>query len=424
MTQGAYWVFACCSSFMLLQHAYADDSEISFVSQNSARFDVWSSDRDLSSLKNIGQASFWSNGTLKFNPEFKIHYDINIGDETDHTVNPDQVSKVNRNLRELYASYNWDHTFYLDVGRQIVVWGRADGINPTDNLSPRDYTRLVPEETDQRLGNDALKLTYIPESGTNKWTALWYPRSRSDVIPLRQIAGVQYDIDRKSRPAFAIRWDYSVDGLDVGASYFSGLDHMPDLSVLSASPTGGATLQLKNNPMSVYGFDFSYNHNDLVWRGEAAYTKTDSDGSEDISHKKNNLTVVMGPELSLKNSTLSLVGVYKHTEDFRSADSLTNPLLREVYRYQQTISDQYEQDQYGAMLRYALNLLNDNLKLEVTGFYFAPEPNELLRVRINYSLNDHWQLNAGGDRFWGKNDTVLGQFRDNSLVYAQIRYNF
>ncbi|WP_228252786.1 hypothetical protein, partial [Acinetobacter baumannii] len=24
MTQGAYWVFVCCSSFMLLQHAYAD----------------------------------------------------------------------------------------------------------------------------------------------------------------------------------------------------------------------------------------------------------------------------------------------------------------------------------------------------------------------------------------------------------------
>ena len=32
--------------------------------------------------------------------------------------------------------------------------------------------------------------------------------SRSDVIPLRQIAGVQYDIDRKSRPAFAMRWDF------------------------------------------------------------------------------------------------------------------------------------------------------------------------------------------------------------------------
>ena len=47
--------FACCSSFMLLQHAYADDSEMSFVSQNSARLDVWSSDRDLSSLKTLGK---------------------------------------------------------------------------------------------------------------------------------------------------------------------------------------------------------------------------------------------------------------------------------------------------------------------------------------------------------------------------------
>ncbi|MEL1747358.1 hypothetical protein, partial [Acinetobacter baumannii] len=26
--------------------------------------------------------------------------------------------------------------------------------------------------------------------------------------------------------------------------------------------------------------------------------------------------------------------------------------------------------------------------------------------------------------FWGRNDTVLGQFRDNSLVYVQVRYNF
>ncbi|MFX9189399.1 porin, partial [Acinetobacter baumannii] len=78
---------------------------------------------------------------------------------------------------------------------------------------------------------------------------------------------------------------------DVGASYFSGLDHMPDLSLQSLSPIG-ATLQLKNNPMSVYGVDFSYNHNDLVWRGEAAYTKTDANGSEDLTHTKNKLPIV------------------------------------------------------------------------------------------------------------------------------------
>ncbi|TDH86379.1 porin, partial [Acinetobacter baumannii] len=74
---------------------------MSFVSPNSATLDVRSSDRDLRSLKNIGQASFWSNGTLKFNPAVKLHYAIVVSDETDHTVTPDKVSKVNGHLREL-----------------------------------------------------------------------------------------------------------------------------------------------------------------------------------------------------------------------------------------------------------------------------------------------------------------------------------
>ncbi len=423
MRLAAYWIFTCCSSFMLLQQAYADDGDISFLSQNSVRADAWSSDRNLNSLKNIGQASFWSNGTAKFDNATKVHYDVDVSATSDHVASPDHASLLDRSLRELYVSYNWDQTIYLDLGRQVVAWGRADGINPTDNLSPRDFTRLVPDETDQRLGNDALKLTYISGSGANKWTALWYLHSRSDVIPLRALPGVQYEIDHTRRPEVAVRWDYSKDGLDVGASFFSGLDHVPDLSLQTLSPMG-VVLQLKNNPLTVYGFDFSYNHNDLVWRGEVGYAQTDSTGSADLTRKKNNLTAVMGPELTLKDATLSLEGVFKHTEGVLSADSVMNPILSEVYRYQQTISDQYESNQYGAMLRYAINLLNDNLKLEATGFYFVPTPNELLRIRINYSLNDHWQLNTGADRFWGRNDTVLGQFRDNSLVYAQVRYNF
>ncbi|MBI3605573.1 MAG: hypothetical protein HY202_06050 [Nitrospirae bacterium] len=44
------------------------------------------------------------------------------------------------------------------VGKQIVVWGRADGINPTDNLTPHDFTVLLPFEDDQRFGTTALKL--------------------------------------------------------------------------------------------------------------------------------------------------------------------------------------------------------------------------------------------------------------------------
>ena len=50
----------------------------------------------------------------------------------------------------------------LDVraGRQIIAWGRADGVNPTDNLSGQDLTLLVPDDVDRRLGTTAVRASY------------------------------------------------------------------------------------------------------------------------------------------------------------------------------------------------------------------------------------------------------------------------
>ena len=50
----------------------------------------------------------------------------------------------------------------LRIGKQIIAWGRADGINPTDNLTPRNFVVLLPLEEDQRFGTTAIKLdTYL-----------------------------------------------------------------------------------------------------------------------------------------------------------------------------------------------------------------------------------------------------------------------
>ena len=55
----------------------------------------------------------------------------------------------------------------LRIGKQIIAWGRADGINPTDNLTPRDFVVLLPLEEDQRFGTTAIKLdTYLSQELT------------------------------------------------------------------------------------------------------------------------------------------------------------------------------------------------------------------------------------------------------------------
>ena len=55
-------------------------------------------------------------------------------------------------IREAYLNLNLGK-FDFRVGEQIVLWGRADGFNPTNNVTPQDFCVFSPEEDDKRLGN-------------------------------------------------------------------------------------------------------------------------------------------------------------------------------------------------------------------------------------------------------------------------------
>ena len=62
-------------------------------------------------------------------------------------------------LKEAYAGYSSDK---LDIflGNQIVTWGRTDGFNPTNNITPNDYFFLSADPDDQKLSNFMLRTRY------------------------------------------------------------------------------------------------------------------------------------------------------------------------------------------------------------------------------------------------------------------------
>ena len=55
-------------------------------------------------------------------------------------------------VREAYVNA-YLGPFDLRLGQQIIVWGRADALNPTNNLTPVDFRIRSPLEDDIRLGN-------------------------------------------------------------------------------------------------------------------------------------------------------------------------------------------------------------------------------------------------------------------------------
>ena len=84
-------------------------------------------------------------------------------------------------LREGYVNFSHGAADFR-IGKQIIVWGRADQINPTDNLTPRDNTLFIAESDDQRLGTVAAKVTWnFPDIAAGHHTDIeLYTQLKSD----------------------------------------------------------------------------------------------------------------------------------------------------------------------------------------------------------------------------------------------------
>lgn len=70
------------------------------------------------------------------------------------------IDPYNLEVREAYVQLNGFLTKSLDlsIGRQRIVWGTADELNPTDNLNPLDLEDIL--DFSRRRGSDAINLNY------------------------------------------------------------------------------------------------------------------------------------------------------------------------------------------------------------------------------------------------------------------------
>jgi hypothetical protein len=70
------------------------------------------------------------------------------------------IDPYNLEIREAYVQITGFLTKNLDlsIGRQRIVWGTADKLNPTDNLNPLDLEDIL--DFGRRRGSDAINLNY------------------------------------------------------------------------------------------------------------------------------------------------------------------------------------------------------------------------------------------------------------------------
>lgn len=419
MSAGAIFAFGM---LMWISPLQANELAERFDNVTSIRSDVWSGTRSLDNDRNIPTASAWLKGKLDLDEDYgKVVYD-----GWGRQEGRDKTRFADYRVRELYWS---DRLGSLDLklGRIMTAWGRADGINPTDNLSPRDFTLLAPEDGDLRFGNEAIQISYAGENDVLSYW--WFPKSASDTLPLAEQPGVQYDVQAPARkPQWALRLDHSSDGVDLSVSYFEGQDVIPDLS-FAGIDFNGVKIAVANNPVRVLGADLSVRQGDVVWRAEAALTDTATTGTLDFEHKKRQFTMVGGPETTFNGITVGMQAVVQRVFDFADPGNMicfspTCAILQRIAIQQAAVSNQMREEQYGLVFRVAKRWIGDNLLTELSSVSFLAGRNSLVRTKIDYAIDDYWHVQGGSELYFGDSETFFGQLRDNNLAYLQVRYTF
>ncbi len=320
-----------------------------------------------------------------------------------------------------YATSRWD----LRVGRQIVIWGSADGVQITDIISPPDYTESITRDLDEiRMPVDAAKLRLLGDVINAE--LIWIPVFEAAVQPsgdnpwavatdLPDNVHVNMaDIDEPStsleNSEIALKVAAYLSGLDVAASAFHTWDDNPTYhrTVRSEDDDVFVDYTPRHHRLTVLGLEFSRPWSDFVFRGEAAYYIGKYQATKNISIDPIQTDLfkwLVGVDWTPGNDWSVIAQATCETimdHDERMANEAMEPM---------------------ATLSISKDLLNDTLTLSNMLYYDLNDNEIYTRPKADYALTDAWHLMTGADIFCG-DDGDFGAYRNNSQVWVKVKYSF
>ncbi len=385
-----------------------------FNPSGSVRAAYFSSTRELDAQKNLLGAALWLKAAPKLSKDIGVVLDAWVRNENlgDHGV-------TRGKLREAYVNASVGPVDFR-LGKQIIAWGRADELNPTDNLSARDYRLLTPENNDQRFGVVALKAAWHIKDYT--LSTFWLPRFNSNSFPIENTPGVNYSYHAPRINQAGIKFEQGGGEIDWSVSYYSGLDLNPDIRIgkLSAS---GIDLALENKRIRVLGVDAATVLGRYGVRGEAAYTWTEK-GNDPLVKKSHFYAVVGADRTFFDHLNVNLQYYVRRVASYQNPAHITNPALRSLAMQGAGIANQLDRVQHGMSLRVANKWLNETLEGEVLVVHSFTQGDYLLKPKLIYAVNDQIKASLGVDLYRGNSLTYFGRLRNNSGAYAEVKYSF
>ena len=309
----------------------------------------------------------------------------------------------------------------LSVGQQDVAWGTTVGINPVDVVNPRD--RSFPPDI-QKLPVPMVHASYYLGDVARIEAALvpvfvpsvlpgdtW--QSSQTMSPPQGVTVVGQLPSQDDRPTagldnvqVGLRATATLPGFDVSATYFHGFRSLPTVqkSLVPSGRPGEFLVQpvARYDRINVVGADFSRVIDNVVMRGEAAYTFTADPNGSDPAIGNPSWQAVLGGEYAVpKGPRVVLQGVL----DVRVPDQGTSADTR--FKTMTMLS-------YQAGTRSQIDL----------GWMQDLDGSGTLLPRFSYTFADGVVGHADGYIFYGADGTEFGGWRGNSQLRVGLTYSF
>ncbi len=314
------------------------------------------------------------NGQFVLNPKLQINT---------------QEEELELDLYEGYLDYYFSNAD-LRLGRQIISWGKADGLAVTNLINDQNRVQRPYVDPDDRfIGSDALKMDYFTDNGTLE-VVISLPPAASDL-----------DADHLG---FGLRYSVLGMGADYEIAAGSFAQSNPILEVYNQLTASSEAIYQNQN---FIGGSFSNDLGSFVLKGEGAYFF-------DRSYLQQ---TNFGPQIIENDELELLLGIDYYLGDYLIGLQVKEGILIEE---PDNLARDKTKGEYSLMVQ--RSFMRDNLNLENWLIYRempelpGMEDTLLWRPRLTYDYSDRLTLSTGVDHI------IDGLERTE--VFAQLEYGF
>ncbi|WP_143090573.1 DUF1302 family protein [Treponema bryantii] len=322
-------------------------------------------------------------------------------------------------VNELWLDYT--ASFWgIRIGRQKTAWGKADGIDITNVICPKDMSSFSSMTSDNsKLAIDALRLSFTGNQFT--LDAYWIPFFTPSKLPLDEGNQLRKFIIPENSPypmslgtiekpeidIWNGEYGLKVSGyfplMDVSLYGFYGWDDTP---VLDYNITAqGIQINGKYKRLSMIGIDMAIPVKEIVIRTEAAFFPQKYFS---VIEQRNEISALAG--VDWMPSSWTLTAQYFCDYVFGSLVQLER-------------SKAYT---HGMTINVSKTFINETLELSLSGLLNFNDLDSFISPAAEYSLSDQIKLSCGAYIFipGSENDGEYGKYKDLSSAYIKAKFNF